>query len=51
MTDLSHEYQNEKPGKRIFSIANLLLDLWWDASDSTIDAFFVLSTSKKRSIR
>ena len=41
MTNLSHENQYAKPGKQIFSIANLLRDLWWDASDSKIDAYFV----------
>ena len=41
MTDLSHEHQYAKPGKQIFSTANLLRDLWWDASDSKIDAYFV----------
>ena len=42
MTNLSHENQYAKPGKQIFSIANLLRDLLWDASDSKIDAHFVL---------
>ena len=37
MTNLSHEHQYAKPSKQIFSIANLLRDLWWDASDSKID--------------
>ena len=41
MTDLSHEHQYPKPGKQIFSIANLLRDLWWDAYDSKIDEYFV----------
>ena len=41
MTNLSHDHQFAKPGKQIFSIANLLRDLWWDASDSKIDAYFV----------
>ena len=40
MTNLSHEHQYAKPGKQIFSIASLLRDLWWDASDSKIDACF-----------
>ena len=47
MTNLSHEYQYAKPGKQIFSIANLLRDLWWDASDSKFDAYFVLLDFKK----
>ena len=47
MTDLSHEHQYAKPGKQIFSIANLLRDLWWDASDSKIDAYFVSLDFKK----
>ena len=42
ITNLSHEHQFAKPGKQIFFIANLLRDLWWDASDSKIDAYFVL---------
>ena len=41
MTNLSHENQYVKPGKQIFSIANLLRDLWGDASDSKLDAYFV----------
>ena len=41
MTDLSHKHQYAKPGKQFFSIANLLRDLWWDASESEIDAYFV----------
>ena len=47
MTNLSHENQYAKPGKQIFSIANLLRDLWWDASDSKIDAYFVSLDFKK----
>ena len=47
MTNLSHENQYAKPGKQIFSIANLLRDLWWDASDSKIDAYFVSIDFKK----
>ena len=47
MTNLSHENQYVKPGKQIFSIANLLRDLWWDASDSKIDAYFVSLDFKK----
>ena len=47
MTNLSHEHQFAKLGKQIFSIANLLRDLWWDASDSKIDAYFVLLDFKK----
>ena len=47
MTNLSHENQYAKPGKHIFSIANLLRDLWWDASDSKIDAYFVSLDFKK----
>ena len=47
MTNLSHENQYAKPGKQIFSIANLLRDLWWDASDSKLDAYFVLLDFKK----
>ena len=47
MTNLSHENQDAKPGKQIFSIANLLRDLWWDASDSKIDAYFVSLDFKK----
>ena len=42
MTNLSHEHQYAKPGKQIFSIATLLRDVWWDASDSKIDEYFVL---------
>ena len=47
MTNLSHENQYAKPGKQIFSIANLLRDLWWDASDSKINAYFVSLDFKK----
>ena len=47
MTNLSHENQYAKPGKQFFSIANLLRDLWWDASDSKIDAYFVSLDFKK----
>ena len=47
MTNLSHEHQYAKPGKQIFFIANLLRDLWWDASDSNIDAYFVSLDFKK----
>ena len=47
MTNLSHENQYAKPGKQIFSIANLLRDLWWDASDSKVDAYFVSLDFKK----
>ena len=47
MTNLSHENQYAKPGKQIFSIANLLRDLWWDASDSKIEAYFVSLDFKK----
>ena len=47
MTNLSHKNQYAKPGKQIFSIANLLRDLWWDASDSKIDAYFVSLDFKK----
>ena len=47
MTNLSHENQYAKPGKQIFSITNLLRDLWWDASDSKIDAYFVSLDFKK----
>ena len=47
VTNLSHENQYAKPGKQIFSIANLLRDLWWDASDSKIDAYFVSLDFKK----
>ena len=47
MTNLSLENQYAKPGKQIFSIANLLRDLWWDASDSQIDAYFVSLDFKK----
>ena len=47
MTNLSHENQYAKPGKQIFSIANLLRDLWWDASDSKLDAYFVSLNFKK----
>ena len=47
MTNLSHENQYAKLGKQIFSIANLLRDLWWDASDSKIDAYFVSLDFKK----
>ena len=47
MTNLSHENQYAKPGKQIFSIANLLRDLWWDASDNKIDAYFVSLDFKK----
>ena len=47
MTNLSHENQYAKPSKQIFSIANLLRDLWWDASDSKIDAYFVSLDFKK----
>ena len=47
MTNLSHKNQYAKPGKQIFSIANLLYDLWWDASDSKINAYFVSLDFKK----
>ena len=47
MTYLSHENQYAKPGKQIFSIANLLRDMWWDASDSKLDAYFVSLDFKK----
>ena len=47
MTNLSHEHQYAKPGKKFFSIANLLRDLWWDASDSKLDAYFVSLDFKK----
>ena len=47
MTNLSHENQYAKPGKQIFSITNLLRDLWWDASDSKFDAYFVSLDFKK----
>ena len=47
LTNLSHEHQYAKPGKQIFSKANLLRDLWWDASDSKIDAYFVSLDFKK----
>ena len=47
MTDRFHEDQYAKPGKQIFSVANLLRDLWWDASDSKIDAYFVSLDFKK----
>ena len=50
MTNLSHEHQYAKPGKQIFSIANLLRDLWWDAPDSKIDAHFI-SLDFKKSVR
>ena len=35
------------PVNKYFSIANLLRDLWWDASDSKIDAYFVSLDFKK----
>ena len=47
MTNLSHEHLNAKPGKQIFSSANLLRDLWWDASDSKIDAYLISLDFKK----
>ena len=47
MTNLYHEHQYAKSDKQIFSIANLLRDLWWDASDSKIDAYFVSLDFKK----
>ena len=47
LTNLSHENQYAKPGKQIFSIANLLRDLWWDASDSKLDVYFVSLDLKK----
>ena len=47
MTNLSHENQYAKPGKQNCSIANLLRDLWWDASDSKLDAYFVSLDFKK----
>ena len=47
MTNLSHEHQYAKPRKQIFSVANLLRDLWWDAFDSKIDAHFVSLDFKK----
>ena len=47
MTDLSHEHQYAKPKKQFFSVANLLRDLWWDASNSQIDAYFISLDFKK----
>ena len=47
MTDLSHKHQYAKPKRQIFSVANLLLDLWWDASNSQIDAYFISLDFKK----
>ena len=47
MTNLSHENQYAKPGKQFFSIANLLRDLWWDASNSKLDAYFLSLDFKK----
>ena len=47
MTDLSHEHQYAKLKKQIFSVANLLRDLWWDASNSQIDAYFISLDFKK----
>ena len=47
MTDLSHEHQYAKPRKQIFSVANLVRDLWWDASNSQIDAYFISLDFKK----
>ena len=47
MINLSHENQYAKPGKQIFSIANLLRDLWWDASDNKSNAYFVSLDFKK----
>ena len=51
MTNLSHEHQFAKPDKQIFSTANLLRDLWWDASDNKIHEYFVSLDFKKASIR
>ena len=47
MIDLYHDHQYAKPGKQIFSVANLLRDLWWDASDNQIDAYFISLDFKK----
>ena len=47
MTDLSHEHQFAKPRKQIFSVANLLRDLWWGASNSQIDVYFISLDFKK----
>ena len=47
MTDLSHEHQYAKPKTQIFSVANLLRDFWWDASNSQIDAYFISLDFKK----
>ena len=47
MTNLSHEHQYAKPDKQIFSMANLLRDQWWDASDNKIDTYFVSLDFKK----
>ena len=47
MTNLSHENQYAKPSKQIFSKANLLRKLWWDAFDSKIDAYYVSLDFKK----
>ena len=47
MTNLSHEIQYATSGKQIFSIANLLRDLWWDAFVSKLDAYFVSLDFKK----
>ena len=47
MANLSHEHQYAKPGKQNFFIANLLRDLWWDACDCKIDAYFVSFDFKK----
>ena len=46
-TDLSHEHQYAKPRKQIFSVANLLRDLWRDASNSQIDPYFISLDLKK----
>ena len=47
MTDLSHEHQYAKPKTQIFSVANLLRDLWWDTSNSQMDAYFISLDFKK----
>ena len=47
MTDLSHEHQYAKPRKQFFSVANLLRDRWWDASNSQIEVYFISLDFKK----
>ena len=47
MTDLFQEHQYAKSRKQIYFVANMLRDLWWGASNSQIDAYFISLHLKK----